>query len=90
LTLTAGAANWVGANPANLMPVSTDNLQVCNSVFASCVSGGPLTTTGTVVKTTTVATSGDVLGIVHAVAVPGSQAADTYSLSVTYLATANP
>lgn len=91
LKVAAGAANFVGVNPANVIPIGDDMVSTCDGTFSSCAGGPPaLTTTGTTVKTTSGPTSGDVIGIRHGIAVPGSSAADTYSLSVTYTATANP
>ena len=90
LKVAASGQNFVGANPVDMLDISFDTLAACDASFTTCVSVGALTTAGTTVKTTSVPTAGDVIGVRQSINVPGSVSADTYAVTETFTATANP
>lgn len=90
LLISATGANFVGLTPSNTIPITDDALWVCfGASFGSCGPGGTASTTPTAVFGTTAASAGDIIGIRHAISVPATQPADTYSDSFTYTAQAN-
>jgi hypothetical protein len=87
LSLAFGSATFVGS-PGHSFAASRDMVSKCDSTGTFCgvgTAGG-----GTFdVFTTTSANPSDQFVIAHSIAVPASQAPDSYSIGLTYTATAN-
>lgn len=88
LSGAAGGPNFVGSG-GHTFPISDDTLMTCTVEASNCSNRGVLTTTGTVLATTS-APSSDLIWLVDNINLPGQQAADVYSVTITYTATTNP
>jgi hypothetical protein len=93
LVLTAAGANFTGLRPGNTFGIGADSVSVWDAAFTAI--NGPafaLSTTGSTIMNTTVATAagGDTFGVKHIVAPAANTIPDTYSVNVTYTASVNP
>ncbi len=89
LSLTYGSANFNGG-AGHSFAASNDMVSVCDATGTFCgtgIAGG--NTSPVTLFTTSSANASDQFVIAHSIAVPASQAPDSYSIGITYTASAN-
>jgi len=88
LTIAAGAANFVGSG-TNVIPVGDDQVLFCtNPAGSGCGGAVLLSTTAQQIRNTS-ASGSDNFALLNSITIPATQAADTYTGSVSLVATAN-